>query len=64
MQAFQERVLLERNALSLNVDLLAKFLTGETFASLDRDEQLRLLQQDAYMKLYLNILNQRIDAFK
>lgn len=63
-QPHQERVIEERAQLVDKVDKLDAFLFGKTFNSLAEVEQLRLLKQLAYMKMYLNVLGERIAEFK
>ena len=63
MQPHQERVVIERAELYEKTVKLGTFLFGSVFNSLNLEEQTRLLKQYAFMKLYLEVLDQRIAAF-
>jgi hypothetical protein len=58
----QERMVTELAELTEKVSKLGYFLFGPTFNSLDLEEQRRMLKQYAYMKLYLEVLNERVKA--
>ena len=60
---YQERVLVERDELSDKVVKLGAFLQGSIFRTVTPEEKERLEKQYSYMKLYLDILDQRVDAF-
>lgn len=65
MLAHQERVVKERADLAEKVDKLGRFLfEGKSIVlSLPVDEQHRLLKQYSYMRVYLEVLDERIAAF-
>lgn len=50
----------EQKQLSLNTEKLNLFLYTEEFDSLDREYRHLLIEQYAYMKNYLRVLNKRI----
>ena len=64
MQAFQQRVVDERNELTSKLDKLTEFLKSEIFKALPTDEQTRLQKQHAVMNEYANILAERIVHFQ
>ena len=64
MQAHQERVIAEKAELDDKLSKLTTFLTGSVFASLDKGEQARLIEQEAVMIQYSGILAARIAAFQ
>jgi len=61
LQPHQERVIEERNALQEKVNKLDVFLVGTKFNTLSTLEQSHLLMQQSAMRMYLNILNLRIN---
>lgn len=61
---FQLRVLDERDDLSGKVDKLFIFTGSETMRTLPLPEQYRLVVQLNAMRTYLQILNERIAAFR
>ena len=63
MQAYQERVVTERDDLHDKILKLVVFTNGVVFPTLRRVEQIRLCKQVQYMTEYLDILNERILAF-
>ncbi len=63
MEAYQERVIQERNALDTKIAKLEVFFETETFAALPEDEQERLDGQAHAMKLYSHFLAMRIRAW-
>jgi len=65
VKPYQARVLTERADLSEKVEKLGRFLFDGTSAvlSLPVDEQARLLKQYSYMRIYLEVLDERIVAF-
>lgn len=63
MLEHQKRVLGERAELFDKTEKLNRFLFGIVFNSLGAEEQTRLVKQHAYMKLYLEMLDERIAAF-
>jgi hypothetical protein len=64
MQPQEERVIIERAELAAKTASLEVFLFGQVFDSLPRAEQQRLLRQHLFMKAYLEVLEERIAAFK
>lgn len=63
MEAYQERMITERDKLTEKLWKLNNFIGGENFEKVDEQEQQRLLAQAHSMSLYLHILNERIKAF-
>jgi hypothetical protein len=63
MPPHQERVIVERQELAEKTEKLRVFLDGKIFATLDPAEQGRLARQHVCMKVYLEILDERIAAF-
>jgi hypothetical protein len=63
MQLHQQRVVDEHKELAMKTEKLGEFLYGTLFGSLHQAEQARLLRQYAYMKMYLEILQERINCF-
>jgi hypothetical protein len=64
MQPYQQRVIEEREQLSVKYNALDTFVNGQVFLNLPGDEQDRLLRQRKIMGEYLEILDERIAAFK
>ena len=68
MEAYQKRVIEEREELADKTAKLAGFIDGahrtSVFAELPVDEQVRLKVQLAAMFLYLKTLDERIEAFE
>lgn len=64
MEAYQERVLEERQQLVDKFDKLTSFLKGNIFHTLPSDEQDRLTRQHGIMEQYANVLAERIVNFK
>jgi hypothetical protein len=64
MEAYQKRVIQERNALDMKIAKLEVFLDTDTFAGLPEDEQERLDGQAHAMKLYSYFLTERLRAFQ
>lgn len=64
MTPHQLRVIEEKVALDDKLSKLGTFLHGETFATIDRDEQTRLNRQYSVMTTYSQILSERIATFK
>lgn len=64
MQPFQQRVVDEKKALEDNLLKLKTFCEGSTFSELDGDECERLERQRFYMEGYVEVLEERINAFK
>ena len=63
MQPFQQRVVTERNELAEKLTSLNSFIGGEIFKVIPAEEKIRLAKQAVAMKEYLDILNDRINAF-
>jgi hypothetical protein len=63
MQPHQQRVVDEKAALSEKLDKLGTFVGGAAYASLVAAEQTRLTRQLFIMKLYEQVLSERIAAF-
>jgi hypothetical protein len=63
MEAYQERVLAERDELSERLDKLRTFLNSAKFDAVPRPEQVRMTRQYLAMSSYLDVLNERIAAF-
>lgn len=61
---YQQRVFDEASDLAKKIDKLRPFINSEKFASVDRQEQIRMIQQLGYMTSYLKILKDRMDSFK
>ncbi|WP_447035251.1 crAss001_48 related protein [Vibrio alginolyticus] len=59
-----ERVKTERNELKDKIDALSRFIYEQDgiYDSLDKEEQVRLAQQMAIMKAYIDILDSRLCA--
>ena len=64
MPPYQQRVITERSELLDKTEKLGVFLSGTIFNSVALDEQSRLIKQYAFMKLYLEILDERIAAWR
>lgn len=63
MQPHQERVVAEKEELSDKLDKLETFEGGAVYSSLPPAEQSRLSRQLLIMKLYEQVLSERISAF-
>jgi hypothetical protein len=63
MQAHQQRVVDEKSELSGKLDKLESFCDTSIFAGLPPAEQSRLTRQLFIMKLYEQVLSERIAAF-
>lgn len=63
MEAFQTRVIDEKEALDLKREALKAFLPSGRFKTLPQDEQWRLIRQLAAMDAYSLVLDERIKAF-
>ncbi len=64
MEAFQERVVKEREDLNEKIIKLTSFIFSAKFIFVDKEEQERLSQQLCVMMHYSSILQDRIEAFK
>lgn len=63
MKPHQERVVAEKAELDAKLEKLTAFIGGETYRTLDEAERERLNRQKWAMKLYTDILGERIAAF-
>ena len=63
MEAFIERMILEKNELQEKVTKLENFINGEKFKELKGLEQVYLKEQLKFMKGYLSVLRQRINFY-
>ena len=63
MEAFIERMVVEKNDLQDKVTKLENFVTGEKFKELKGLEQVYLKEQLKFMKGYLSVLRQRINFY-
>lgn len=63
MEAFVERMIVEKNELQDKVTKLENFVTGEKFNELKGLEQVYLKEQLKFMKGYLSVLRQRINFY-
>jgi len=63
MQPHQQRVVEEKNELSEKLDKLETFEGGQIYSNLPPAEQSRLARQLLIMKLYEQVLSERIAAF-
>lgn len=63
-EPWQERVLDEREELSVKVDRLMAFMQSDAIKSIPREDALLRMEQSYAMRKYLDILNQRIARFK
>ncbi len=63
MEAFIERMIVEKNELQDRVTKLENFINGEKFKELKGLEQVYLKEQLKFMKGYLSVLRQRINFY-
>lgn len=63
MQPHQERVVAEKSELDEKIVKLTSFIGGSIYRTLPEQEQSRLNRQLEAMRLYSNVLTERIDAF-
>ena len=63
MEAFIERIIVEKNELQDKVTKLENFINGEKFKELKGLEQVYLKEQLKFMKDYLSVLRQRINFY-
>ena len=64
MEAYQKRVITEREKLNIKIDLLRAFISTNAFAIMDREKAELLNTQYMIMEAYSNILWLRIDKFE
>nr|DAT01530.1 MAG TPA: hypothetical protein [Bacteriophage sp.] len=63
MEAFIERMVVEKNELQDRVTKLENFVNGEKFKELKGLEQVYLKEQLKFMRGYLSVLRQRINFY-
>lgn len=63
MEAFIERIVVEKDELQDKVTKLENFVTGEKFKELKGLEQVYLKEQLKFMRGYLSVLRQRINFY-
>jgi hypothetical protein len=63
MEAYQERVVLEKKELDEKISKLSPFISSEKFLSVEQNEADRLRNQLSVMIDYSNILGERIANF-
>ena len=63
LKDYQAMIIDERTALSRKVHAMEGFINGRNFALVDAVDQKRMNMQLCAMKLYRNILEERIAAF-
>ena len=64
MEAFVERMIVEKDELQDKVTKLENFVNGEKFKELKGLEQVYLKEQLTHMRAYLSVLRQRINFYK
>jgi len=63
MEAFVERMIVEKDELQDKVTKLENFVNGEKFKELKGLEQVYLKEQLSFMRGYLSVLRQRINFY-
>ena len=63
MEAFVERMIIEKDELQDKVTKLENFVNGEKFRELRGLEQVYLKEQLKFMRGYLSVLRQRINFY-
>ena len=63
MEAFVERMIVEKDELQDKVTKLENFINGEKFKELKGLEQVYLKEQLSFMRGYLSMLRQRINFY-
>ena len=63
MEAFVERMIVEKDELQDKVTKLENFVNGEKFRELRGLEQVYLKEQLKFMRDYLSVLRQRINFY-
>ena len=63
MEAFVERMIVEKDELQDKVTKLENFVNGEKFKELKGLEQVYLKEQLKFMRCYLSVLRQRINFY-
>ena len=64
MEAFIQRMIIEKDELQDKVTKLENFINGEKFKELKGLEQVYLKEQLKFMRGYLSILRQRINFYE
>ena len=64
LQAYQKRVMLEKDGLQNKIERLALFLDSDLVEDIDPDEHADLLLQLGVMRQYYGILSNRVHRFK
>lgn len=62
-EAWQDRVVVEKELLTIKIDRLTKFIEGERFKKLNYRNKRLLDRQRRIMELYLDVLVERIEEF-
>lgn len=61
---YQQRVIDEANELGVKIEALNEFMTtSEIYKALTFEEKSRFIKQDVYMKMYFDVLADRISNF-
>jgi hypothetical protein len=63
LEAYKQRVILEKQELDDKLAKLKVFLDSDVYKTVDSEEQSRLLRQYGYMAAYSGVLGERIEAF-
>lgn len=63
MEAYQERVIEEKQELDKKIEKLVLFINSDKFLSLSREDAALLLDQQIAMTTYSQILKERIARF-
>ncbi len=63
LQPHQQRVVDEKIELDGKLIKLSSFFGSAIFVALTKEEQARLYRQNTYMRLYSDVLSERIAAF-
>jgi hypothetical protein len=64
LQPHQARVVVERDQLNARLINLRAFISAETFYQVEREERKRLIRQEICMTEFVQVLNERIEAFQ
>jgi hypothetical protein len=64
LQPHQQRVIAERDELQERLDKLTLFINTQAFLDIQYAEQSRLIRQQGIMSALLDVLDERIAAFK
>ena len=60
---YKQRIVIERNMLIIKYNKLLKFLKSDQYLDINLLEQKRLLRQELIMKLYIDVLEERINNY-